>query len=85
MMKVSLAEFLGGKEADDAYNKLCELTGGKWDVERTCRVERRHVGPLYNVYKFSCCEEEWAESNTDQHASAIDETVCPRCGAKVIE
>lgn len=58
----------------------------RWYVpERTCRVERRHVGPLYNVYKFSCCEEEWAESNTDQHASAIDETVCPRCGARVKE
>ena len=53
--------------------------------ERTCRVERRHVGPLYIVYKFSCCEEEWVESNTDQHASAIDETVCPRCGARVKE
>ena len=66
-----------------SLTRLAELI--EPEPERTCRVERRHVGPLYNVYKFSCCEEEWAESNTDQHASAIDETVCPRCGAKVIE
>lgn len=83
LSKAVTGSFAAYDDVGEYFTDLADLI--EPEPERTCRVERRHVGPLYIVYKFSCCEEEWVESNTDQHASAIDETVCPRCGARVIE
>lgn len=89
MMKVSLAEFLGGKEADDAYNKLCELTGMKWDVERTCHVVNKKsidleeygsiVGCL-TVCNLSCGHVTFCASWKPERPKH-----CSECGAKVTE
>ena len=57
----------------------------KYVPERTCRMKIVKQGPLYIVYSFDCCDKEWVESMTDGKATALDGTVCPYCGAKVVE
>lgn len=87
MMKVSLAEFVGGKEADDAYNKLCELTGLEWDAVRTCK----NVSCDYDFVCSECDTKVFAvEGIYSAYVSVYqgDDEVgirfCPACGAKVI-
>lgn len=86
MMKVSLAEFVGGKEADDAYNKLCELTGLKWDAERTCQ----NVSSSPDGFLCSGCG--WGDFCEPSHlltkacfAGGGILNYCPNCGARVEE
>lgn len=67
----------------EALTRLADLI--EPEPERTCRIENIHIGPCYCVTKFSCCSEEWVESNSDPNASMIDGIVCPRCGARVVE
>ena len=55
------------------------------EPERTCHMELRKHGAIYDVFYFDCCDEEYAESRTDQYASGISGRVCPYCGAKVVE
>ena len=76
-MKVSCAEFLGGKEADDAYNKLCELTGVEWDVKRTCKpIQREYLNWLGRSIMGEFCE--------CGHLLEDFVNYCSNCGAKVV-
>ena len=77
MMKVSCAEFLGGKEADDAYNKLCERTGVEWDVKRTCTM---HFFAASNIWRCSECE----GVTYPERTNASPPLYCLWCGAKVV-
>ena len=51
--------------------------------ERTCKMKLIKRGPIYTVWRFSCCGYEHSENNTDSGATGIPETVCPKCGTKV--
>lgn len=61
-----------------------EVNGVKYVPERTCHMEFRKHGAIYDVFYFDCCDEEFSESRTDQYASGISGNVCPYCGAKVV-
>lgn len=54
-------------------------------AERTCKMEFRKSGPFYDVYYFPCCDKEWSEPRCDDHCTELPGTVCPWCGAKVVE
>lgn len=79
MMHVSKAEFIGGKEADDAYSKLCELTGLEWDVKRTCRNDNGYCGQcgtqLVSFFKRYTEEDGFTWGF---------KPYCAGCGAKVV-
>lgn len=66
---------------------VCKKNGEqrRYVPERTCRLAIVKQGPLYIVYRFDCCGREWAESMTDAGATPLEGTVCPFCGAKVVE
>lgn len=87
MMKVSLAEFVGGKEADDAYNKLCELTGLEWDAVMTCRLIRNEWGtPLTDQYiTYDCSECGYTVCKTNKFVTFTLPNYCPNCGCRVID
>lgn len=53
--------------------------------ERTCHVEQVKSGPLYDVWRFDCCDREYSESRTDDGATELPLLVCPFCGAMVVE
>lgn len=63
-------------------NRLADLI--EPEPERTCHMEFRKHGAIYDVFYFDCCDEEFSESRTDQYASGISGNVCPYCGAKVV-
>ena len=89
MMKISLAEFIGGKEAGELYDRLCELTDFEWDIVKTCRNVDRD-------YDFTCSEcnvevfasDTYGDIKVSMYAGNIDLgdfKFCPNCGAKVIK
>lgn len=53
--------------------------------ERTCHMELRKQGMVYDVFYFDCCDKEYVENKCDGQASKISGDVCPYCGAKVME
>lgn len=61
------------------------INGKKYVPERTCHMELRKRGAIYDVFYFDCCDEEYSENRTDQYASGVSGKVCPYCGAKVVE
>lgn len=61
------------------------VNGVKYVPERTCKMEFRKSGPFYDVYYFPCCDKEWSEPRCDDHYTELPGTVCPWCGAKVVE
>lgn len=71
MMHVSKAEFIGGKEADDAYKKLCELTGLEWDTVIMCEDAMPYCDM---VFECSVC------GNIDTDGKP---KYCSECGAKI--
>ena len=70
--------------AHDSYQTKEEAIEA-WNTraERTCKMELVKRGPIYTVWRFSCCGYEHSENNTDSGATGIPETVCPKCGTKV--
>ena len=55
------------------------------EPERTCKMELVKSGPIYSVYRFSCCGYEHSENDTDRGATELPGTRCPKCGTKVEE
>ena len=55
------------------------------DPERTCKMELVKRGPIYSVWRFSCCGYEHSENMTDGGATELPGTRCPKCGAVVNE
>lgn len=53
--------------------------------ERTCHMELRKQGMVYDVFYFDCCDKEYVENKCDGQASKISGDVCPYCGAEVVE
>lgn len=53
--------------------------------ERTCHMTLKKSGPFYDVWHFDCCDKEWSEPRCDDHYTELPGTVCPWCGAKVVE
>ena len=62
-------------------NGLAELI--EPEPKHTCKMKLIKRGPIYTVWRFSCCGYEYSENNTDSGATGIPETVCPKCGTKV--
>lgn len=55
------------------------------EPERTCKMELVKRGPIYTVWRFSCCGYEHSENVTDRGATELPGTRCPKCGAVVEE
>ena len=75
-----------GNEHDDVLafaHALADLI--EPEPERTCHMELRKQGVVYDVFYFDCCDKEYAENRNDSNASKISGDVCPYCGAKVVE
>ena len=53
------------------------------EPERTCKMELVKSGPIYRVWRFSCCGYEHSENVTDGGATELPGTRCPKCGAVV--
>ena len=70
------------------HDSYCPECGGafreKDATERTCNMELIKSGPIYSVWRFSCCGYEHSENDTDRGATGIPGTRCPKCGAKVV-
>ena len=62
-------------------DRLAELI--EPDPERTCKMELVKSGPIYSVWRFSCCGYEHSENDTDGGATELPGTRCPKCGAVV--
>ena len=62
-------------------NRLAELI--EPEPERTCKMELVKRGPIYSVWRFSCCGYEHSENDTDGGATELPGTRCPKCGAVV--
>ena len=62
---------------------LAELIEPK--PERTCKMELVKSGPIYSVWRFSCCGYVHSENVTDGGATELPGTRCPKCGAVVNE
>ena len=55
------------------------------EPERTCKMKLVKSGPIYTVWRFSCCGYEHSENVTDGGATELPGTRCPKCGTKVEE
>ena len=64
-------------------DRLAELI--EPEPERTCNMELVKSGPIYSVWRFSCCGYEHSENYTDGGATELPGTRCPKCGAVVNE
>lgn len=64
-------------------DRLAELI--EPEPERTCKMELVKRGPIYSVWRFSCCGYEHSENDTDGGATELPGTRCPKCGAVVNE
>ena len=53
------------------------------EPESTCKMELVKKGPIYRVWRFSCCGYEHSENVTDGGATELPGTRCPKCGAVV--
>ena len=62
-------------------DRLAELI--EPEPERTCKMELVKRGPIYSVWRFSCCGYEHSENMTDGGATELPGTRCPKCGAVV--
>lgn len=69
-------------EGAELINRLADLIEPE---ERTCHMECVKSGPLYDVFRFDCCDKEYSESRTDDGATELPFEVCPFCGAKVVQ
>ena len=67
----------------DVANRLADLI--EPEPERTCKMELVKSGPIYSVWRFSCCGYEHSENMTDGGATELPGTRCPKCGTKVEE
>ena len=67
--------------------ELCECLADliEPEPERTCKMELVKRGPIYSVYRFSCCGYVHSENVTDGGATELPGTRCPKCGTKVEE
>lgn len=67
------------------------VTDKDGNIKMTCvpyregHVEHVKSGALYDVFRYTCCGYEHAESRTDSGASEIPMNWCPNCGAKIVE
>ena len=62
-------------------DRLAELI--EPEPERTCNMELVKRGPIYSVWRFSCCGYEHSENVTDGGATDLPGTRCPKCGTVV--
>ena len=53
--------------------------------ERTCKMKLVRRGPIYSVWRFSCCGYEHSENRSDVGATKLPGTRCPKCEAKVVK
>lgn len=69
------------------WRGVCELLADliEPEPERTCKMELVKRGPMYSVWRFSCCGYEHSENVTDGGATELPGTRCPKCGTKVEE
>ena len=67
------------------WRGVCELLADliEPEPERTCKMELVKRGPIYTVWRFSCCGYEHSENVTDGGATELPGTRCPKCGAVV--
>ena len=67
------------------WRGVCELLADliEPEPERTCKMELVKSGPIYTVWRFSCCGYEHSENVTDGGATELPGTRCPKCGAVV--
>ena len=77
-----------GCNTGESWQDMVELRDRLVDIiepepESTCKMKLIKRGPIYTVWRFSCCGYEHGENNTDSGATGIPETVCPKFGAKV--
>ena len=61
---------------DDAKKWFVELGSG------TCEVQHVKSGPMYDVWRYTCCGYEHAENVGEE---SIPQNFCPKCGAKAVE
>ena len=72
-------------------DKMFVITDESGEVKMACvpyregYVEHVKSGALYDVFRYTCCGYEHAESRTDSGASEIPMNWCPNCGAKIVE
>lgn len=78
-----IAREMNEKIESGVLAELMKLNG--YAKERTCVMSITRQGPRYITYHFSCCDEFYIESMTDSKANSLPATVCPFCGARVIE
>lgn len=69
------------------WRGVCKLLADIIEPEpkRTCKMELVKRGPIYSVWRFSCCGYEHSENRTDGGATELPGTRCPKCGARVVE
>ena len=69
------------------WRGVCELLADliEPEPERTCKMELVKRGPIYSVWRFSCCGYEHSENRTDGGATELPGTRCPKCGTVVEE
>ena len=67
------------------WRGVCELLADliEPEPERTCKMELVKNGPIYRVWRFSCCGYEHSENVTDGGATELPGTRCPKCGTVV--
>ena len=67
------------------WRGVCELLADliEPEPERTCKMELVKRGPIYSVWRFSCCGYEHSENMTDGGATELPGTRCPKCGTVV--
>ena len=85
---VAIPNLVAALNFDKAIVSMRELTDRLADLiepepERTCKMELVKSGPIYRVWRFSCCGYEHSENVTDGGATELPGTRCPKCGAVV--
>ena len=67
------------------WRGVCELLADliEPEPERTCKMKLIKRGPIYSVYRFSCCGYVHSENDTDGGATELPGTRCPKCGVVV--
>ena len=72
---------LDWEDMEELRDRLADLI--EPDPERTCKMELVKSGPIYSVWRFSCCGYEHSENVTDGGATELPGTRCPKCGTVV--
>ena len=75
------ALWIGYLDWEGVCSRLADLI--EPEPERTCKMELVKRGPIYSVWRSSCCGYEHSENDTDGGATELPVTRCPKCGTVV--